>query len=220
MAQSTSAALGWVRLTSTRAQLDAILAPAGFASPPPVPLAPAPTRPHLTAALLGDLGLFQRELQDNIDLEDEPRYAAMITTLRTQLNSRALTHALYRPDFFPTSRPYPLYASEIAKLALAFGVAISAKTIERLAYDGLISPPLLIGAATLPRPIYFARHLVEILYARVILNLKPERAKTYLDVLSGQLDSLTLLYFSALPYVRPELIKMATTLSAPTTLTV
>ncbi len=181
----------WVRVVSTRTKLESGLSLA---------------RPTLTNEELHALRVFRTQLQEDLDLEDDPRYAAMLAGLRQRINESKLSQAVFRPETL-VGRAYPLYASELAALCTEIGVNLHAKLIERLAEDGLMSPPLLIGTGELPRPCYFARHLVEVLFEQVVLGLKPERGRAYLDALSGRLDSSTLLYLSGLPGVEHALLE-------------
>ena len=185
---------GWSHITSSRSQLDANLA---FGT----------DNQCLSGETLANLKILRGQLQADLDLEDDPRCAMMLTTLRERLKPRLLSKALYDPSGLSGSRAYPLYSSEMAALCSNFGIHVLAKTIERLAIDGLISPPLLIGDSSLPRPAYFARHLLEILYGQVVLNLTPGQAKSYLDILSGRIDAATLLYLSGIPGVSPALVE-------------
>ncbi len=181
----------WVRVVSTRAKLESGLSLA---------------RPTLTNEELQALRVFRTQLQEDLDLEDDPRYSAMMAGLRQRITKSKLSQAVFRPETL-VGRAYPLYATELAALCTEIGVNLHAKLIERLAEDGLMSPPLLIGTGDLPRPCYFARHLVEVLFEQVVLVLKPERGRAYLDVLSGRLDTSTLLYLSGLPGVEPALVE-------------
>jgi hypothetical protein len=181
----------WVRIVSTRAKLES-----GLSLKPP----------QLNDEEVQALRVFRAQLQEDLDLEDDPRFAAMLVGLRQRINHTKLRRAVFRPETM-IGRAYPVYASELAALCTEIGVPLHAKVIERLAEDGLMSPPLLIGTGDLPRPCYFARHLVEILFEQVVLDLKPERGRAYLDALSGRLDASTLLYLSGLPGVEPALVE-------------
>jgi hypothetical protein len=181
----------WVRVISTRAKLESGL---------------RVERPTLSSEDLQALRVFRTQLQEDLDLEDDPRYAAMLVGLRQRIKESKLSQAVFRPETL-VGRAYPLYASELAALCTEIGVNLNAKLIERLAEDGLMSPPLLIGTGDLPRPCYFARHLVEVLFEQIVLVLKPERGRAYLDVLSGRLDTSMLLYLSGLPGVEPALVE-------------
>ena len=182
----------WVRLTSTRAKLEAGL---------------KLTRPNLSSDELQALRVFREQLQDDLDLQDDPRYEAMLASLRDRIAPNKLKRALYQPETMASGHAYPLYANELAALCAELGVLVHGKLIERLAEDGLMSPPVLIGTGELPRPCYFARHLVEVLFEQLIVHVKPDRGRAYLDVLSGRLNSSALLYFSGLPGVQPEIVE-------------
>ena len=85
----------WPRLLATRSQLDLYLLPS---SP----------RPSLPNFMRPDLDLLMRALQDDLDLQDDPRYAAMFLSLSSSLRHRQrLNTALWRPAAIPLSRPYP-----------------------------------------------------------------------------------------------------------------
>jgi hypothetical protein len=207
MTKSISTA-SWLRIPATRSQIDAILEPGGYKLTTATRTMTA-ARPRLSPELLAGLDIFQRQLQDDLDMEDDPRFGPMLGALRKGhlLHGHLLVKALWRPSALPGGRPYPLYASEVSLLTDLLGHNVPAKTIERLALDGLISPPVLIGDSTLPRAAYFARHVVEILYEQVVLGLSPVRAKAYLDVFTGRLDEGTLLYLSGLEDVDPAMVQ-------------
>jgi hypothetical protein len=181
----------WVRIVSTRARLESGL---------------RVERPQLSDDALQALKVFRGQLQDDLDLEDDPRFAAMLVGLRQRINPSKLRQAVFRPEGL-IGRAYPLYVSELAALCTELGVLLHAKVIERLVEDGLMSPPVLIGTGELPRPCYFARHLVEVLFEQIVLALKPERGRAYLDALSGRLNTSTLLYLSGLPGVERALVE-------------
>jgi len=148
------------------------------------------------------------ELQADIDLEDDPRYAAMFAAVQHRLGTTDLRQALYRPEsILRSKRGFPLYGRELSELSSALGVSVHAKTIERMAADGLLSPSLKLGSRQLARPIYFARHLIEVLFEQLMVDLKPERQRAYLAVLAGRLTEAERLYFSGLPGVRRDLLE-------------
>jgi hypothetical protein len=142
------------------------------------------------------LDLLQRELQDDIDMDDDPDFAELLAALRARLDRRRLTQALYRPHLLVEGLAYPLLKGEVQQLCAALGVDIDAQEVERLATGLLILKPVLLGTSQIPRRGFFARHVVQIIYERLLMDdVPPAIEQAHLSALRGQLQERLMVYY-------------------------
>ena len=149
------------------------------------------------------------ELQADTDILLDDRYARMLERLEARFTRRRLAETVLRPDRV-VDRGYPLYAPEVAQLFEALEVPIASVTLDRWVERGLIPTPPRIGTGDqLSRNAYFARHVVDALYLKVVLG-EPEAVAGELRVLTGALPEEHAVYFERLPGVQRPLLARAT----------
>ena len=142
------------------------------------------------------LDLLQRELQDDLDMDDDPDFAELLAALRSRLDRNRLTHALYRPHLLVEGLAYPLLKGEVQQVCAALGVDVDAQEVERLATAQLILRPVVLGTSSIPRRGFFARHLVQIIYERLLLDdIPPAIEQAHLKALRGQLEDRIMVYY-------------------------
>ena len=132
---------------------------------------------------------FADERALDLGIPDLPRYGDMFNELAAQKFGRRFERALWHPDQTVGLR-WPLNSSELASLVdnVDRTVACSSRTIDRLAEEELISPPLLLGLGEeRPLRVYFGRHFVEIAYWQ-LKKLRPEVERARLQGLRTQFE--------------------------------
>lgn len=138
----------------------------------------------------------------DLGIPDMPRYGAMFEELAATPFGRRFERALWHPEEIVHER-WPLNSIELARLLASIdqSVACSARTIDRLASEALIAPPMLIGEGEeRPLRVYFGRHLVEIAYWQRH-QFRPEVERARLDALRSVFDHARAVFWDRHPSV-------------------
>lgn len=146
--------------------------------------------------------LFADERALDLGIPDMPRYGAMFSELGRTPVGRKFERALWHPEGI-VDRRWPLNSTEIAALLGSLGedLTCSAQTIDRLARDELIAPPMLIGEGEeRPLRVYFGRHFVEIAYWQHH-HFRPAEERARLDVFRSVLDHARQVFWNHHPSV-------------------
>lgn len=145
---------------------------------------------------------FADERALDLGIPDMPRYGAMFNELVQTPFGRTFERALWHPEDI-VDRRWPLNSTELVALLGSLGedLTCSAQTIDRLARDELIAPPMLIGEGEeRPLRVYFGRHFVEIAYWQHH-QFRPAEERARLDAFRLALDHARHVFWNHHPSV-------------------
>ena len=123
----------------------------------------------------------------DLGIPDLPHYGPLFDELTRAPFGRRFKRALWHPEAL-VRRRWPLNSTELAQLLAGVDekVRCSFQTIDRLAQDELIAPPLEIGlGAERALRVYFGRHFVEVAYWQY-QQFRPETERARLEGLRAE----------------------------------
>lgn len=157
----------------------------------------------------GQLTSEERELRDrladeralDLGIPDMPHYGRLFEALASHADfGRRFRRLLWHPEEI-LGVTWPLNSTDVSRLLgeISDTLACSARTVDRLADDELITAPLLIGLGEeRPLRVYFARHFVEIAYWQ-LHDLTPARERARLQAFRRDLDGPEEIFWSDHP---------------------
>lgn len=130
---------------------------------------------------------FADERALDLGIPDMPHFGPLFEELARARFGRRFARALWQPDDI-VGRRWPLSAQEMSDLLASVSdeVKCSFQTIDRLANDELIAPPLEIGRGPeRAQRVYFGRHFVEVAYWQY-RRFRPETERARLEGLRAE----------------------------------
>lgn len=137
----------------------------------------------------------------DLGIPDMPHYGRLFEKLAAQPEfGRRFRRLLWHPEE-ELERTWPLYSSEMSRLlaAVSSQISCSARTIDRLAEEDLITAPLEVGLGEeRPQRVYFARHFVEVAFWQ-LNNFQPARERARLDAFRQDLSDAEKVFWADHP---------------------